>query len=553
MRDGIGPEHAVAHVLGPGARPVGLAFAAAGGRVMTCAHVVNTALGRPRRAPDEPDLRVALLFPLSADDAPRSARVLHWPEGPEWDAGRDLAVLALDEPIPGDVPELMLAPYVRHADIPVQLVGSAATSGMRHVRGHLVGSVAAHRWQINQENGEPYRAEPGFSGGPVWDRNTGVVLGVLRAASDEHMGAECVDFSSIDVTGMAERRTHSGVDTRVARLLDEATRLLPEYQAYAASDVDVVPYHHQALVDAAENVAHAEPARVPAFARAMTMTYDRVNSDSLLRMARVLAARHPERARALVAEAGRLRHGGTQQPSPETLAMMAVALAPGDSAYAGRLVAQAEARLSDRSFGSHDTPPMVLAHIARALAPMDPDRARSLGHRAQTLLQREDYDQEDWRATQLAELAAVLAEVDGPGAEELVLRAERLMGRTSRHGPFTNGYLFGMIRAVSSVDPACAERIVRRRPDGFHKTAALTIVARATAAGDPAYCLALAGEIEAMAETVFADARHTIVTAETARAIAAVDPDRAERLVDLLPPTHRTPLLTQIARSLREG
>ncbi|HYN97461.1 MAG TPA: trypsin-like peptidase domain-containing protein, partial [Pilimelia sp.] len=103
------PEHAIARVLGR-TRPVGLAFLVRDRELLTCAHVVNTALGRPKEATD-PALGAPLEieFVFADGGRRRGAVVAGWLPTPGAFSQRDAAVLRLSETAPAELPRLRLA------------------------------------------------------------------------------------------------------------------------------------------------------------------------------------------------------------------------------------------------------------------------------------------------------------------------------------------------------------------------------------------------------------------------------------------------------------
>src|SRR5262245_23677674 len=201
------PERGIVRILRNG-RPVGLAFHVGDGWLLTCAHVVNTALGRPRRESASPG-EVVLAIDSAFNAWPsRTAGVRHWsPAGVDlvtsatptgsrqvrhWSpAGvgpfdeRDVAVLSIVGAVPPDLPTLRLAAGEVTAG-EVQAFGPSpdrTTSG--HVRGLLLGAVDQGRLQVNQRVDGILRIRSGFSGGPVWRPDTGEVVGALQATAVE--------------------------------------------------------------------------------------------------------------------------------------------------------------------------------------------------------------------------------------------------------------------------------------------------------------------------------------------------------------------------------
>ena len=86
-------------------RIVGAGFLVSQRQILTCAHVIDDALGRPRNTPEMPQAEVHLDFPLVAPDQQLAARVVCWqPVHPDG-GGSDVAGLELvDEPPAGAAP-----------------------------------------------------------------------------------------------------------------------------------------------------------------------------------------------------------------------------------------------------------------------------------------------------------------------------------------------------------------------------------------------------------------------------------------------------------------
>ena len=184
------PEYGICEVF-RGAYVTGLGFAIGPSHVVTCAHVVNSALGRAgKRDPARPGqaevIRVRFAIGSTVgDDGYRAASVMRWlpDEAGTFDAN-DIAVLQLAEPAPAHV--CFLRPAGFRPLMPVQMWGPQGTGRPDggHVKGELLGEVRGGRIQISVGGG-PFRVRPGFSGGPVWEPATGDVAGVLSACGAE--------------------------------------------------------------------------------------------------------------------------------------------------------------------------------------------------------------------------------------------------------------------------------------------------------------------------------------------------------------------------------
>ncbi|MER7971649.1 trypsin-like peptidase domain-containing protein [Streptomyces sp. NPDC005840] len=148
--------------------------------VLTCAHVVEAALGRTEadRVP-EGTLRVG--FPAAGTGGEVTARVAAdgWLRLPP---ALDLAVLRLAEPPPGSVTAAPVGTGGAATGTPVTLFGHPAS--VPHglwASGRVTGPGGAHpRWrQIDGLDLVGAAVERGFSGAGVWDLDRGLVIGVL--------------------------------------------------------------------------------------------------------------------------------------------------------------------------------------------------------------------------------------------------------------------------------------------------------------------------------------------------------------------------------------
>jgi len=183
------PEHSICEILHRD-RVVGLGFAIGQGHVATCAHVVNSALGRAdKRDPAWPGnaemiwLRFAI-GSAGSDGECRKASVVGWlPASARTFDADDIAVLRLGEPAPAYVRVLRPARY--RPSMPVQMWGPQfGRPDGGHVKGEVRGKVRSGRSHISVEGGQ-FRVRPGFSGGPVWEPGTGKAVGVLSACGAE--------------------------------------------------------------------------------------------------------------------------------------------------------------------------------------------------------------------------------------------------------------------------------------------------------------------------------------------------------------------------------
>ncbi len=186
-----GYETAIVRLRGWAAgRPtVGLGLLVGAAHVVTCAHVVNTALGRGQRQqepPGESEL-VQLDFPQLAKAPVRLAHVASsaWiPPPSSGTGGGDVAGLVLTEEAPADAARARFAVAAPEPGARLRVFGYPGTplrqNGM-WVDVDLKGEVGNQLLQVESRVDQTVKAQPGFSGSPVWDHDTGEAVGLLQA------------------------------------------------------------------------------------------------------------------------------------------------------------------------------------------------------------------------------------------------------------------------------------------------------------------------------------------------------------------------------------
>ncbi|MCI5194566.1 MAG: hypothetical protein D3915_15880 [Candidatus Electrothrix sp. AU1_5] len=161
----------------------GAGFIITSEHALTCAHVINSALGRKeddRRCPGT-DERISLDF--LGSDAPRAeARVLRWfpvCEDFESDELEDIAVLEFIGPLPAEVYPVSLVVPDNNDSIKIKMCGFPyCFSGGTYVEGIVQGAIKGGKIEVHPTK-ENRTVDPGFSGTAAWDMEQHVVCGMI--------------------------------------------------------------------------------------------------------------------------------------------------------------------------------------------------------------------------------------------------------------------------------------------------------------------------------------------------------------------------------------
>ncbi len=184
-----GPERFTVRILGADGKVRGLGVLVGEFHIVTCAHVVNSVLGREQRAqaPPEPDVRVLVDFPF-LDDHPRplpSTVVMWLPPSDSRGMGDDVAGLVITESLPRGAVAARLAVEPARAGHQVRLFGypgAPVRPDGGWVSATVRGATGNGRLQIDSSQDSALRVQPGFSGSALYDDGSGRVMGMLAAA-----------------------------------------------------------------------------------------------------------------------------------------------------------------------------------------------------------------------------------------------------------------------------------------------------------------------------------------------------------------------------------
>ena len=179
------PGQFVVRILTPSGTAAGVGVLVGRDEIITCAHVVNTALMRPPGGQDRPEGTVLVDFPLLEGTQPVTARIVGWIPPPRAGvAGDDLAGLVLGS-VPAEATPARLTAEPPRAGRLVDVFGYPGEpprpSGA-WVEATVRGEVGGGRLHLDGTPGSALRIQPGYSGSPLCDRESGRVTGLLVAA-----------------------------------------------------------------------------------------------------------------------------------------------------------------------------------------------------------------------------------------------------------------------------------------------------------------------------------------------------------------------------------
>ncbi|MFD5897200.1 trypsin-like peptidase domain-containing protein [Streptomyces sp. NPDC060366] len=167
---------AVVRVKGLDGELAGAGFLVAPQMVLTCAHVVNDALDRPREEEVAAGTEVFVDLPFAEGGG--AAEVERWVPVRADQTG-DIAVLRLRTAIPGARPVNMAdTERVWGHDVRVPGFPRRSPGGVWH-HGRLRGGTAEGWVQLSQADPHGIPVEKGFSGSPVWDEQLRAVTGMV--------------------------------------------------------------------------------------------------------------------------------------------------------------------------------------------------------------------------------------------------------------------------------------------------------------------------------------------------------------------------------------
>ncbi|MBN3963511.1 trypsin-like peptidase domain-containing protein [Nostoc sp. NMS8] len=180
---------AITRIFHPSGAVFGVGFLVSGrtqNYILTCAHVVTSALSLPEDIVEAPSDDIYLDFPLIASGQQLKAKVVFWQpvvSNALTSEPEDIAGLQIEGQLPKEAQPIQLIRASNIWEHPFRIFGFPnghndgvwATGVLRDAQGK--GWV-----QLEDSKVTGYRIEPGFSGAPIWDETLVGVVGMAVAA-----------------------------------------------------------------------------------------------------------------------------------------------------------------------------------------------------------------------------------------------------------------------------------------------------------------------------------------------------------------------------------
>jgi Trypsin-like peptidase domain/Effector-associated domain 9 len=181
-------KSAIARVYSSNGAVVGAGFLVSNRHLLTCAHVVTTALGMLLATVEAPSGLVDLDFPLILPEQKVKAKVVFW-GSPQGD--NDIAALELEHQPPNGYGAVRLVKSDNFWNHPFQIFGFPSQRDFGVWASGVLRDKTAQGWvQIEGIKTQGYQVQPGFSGAPIWDENLEGVVGMAVAAEKKREEAK---------------------------------------------------------------------------------------------------------------------------------------------------------------------------------------------------------------------------------------------------------------------------------------------------------------------------------------------------------------------------
>jgi len=176
-------KNSIARIYHANGAVVGTGFLVSERYVLTCAHVVASALSIPDNTPETPIGEIDFDLPLIAAEKKFKARVNFWKPVSPAEELEDIAGLKVESQLPNEAKPVSLMGADDLWGHPLRLFGFPKGHNDGVWGTGILRDRTGKGWiQIEDIKVTGYQVEPGFSGAPIWDEQLSGVVGMTVAA-----------------------------------------------------------------------------------------------------------------------------------------------------------------------------------------------------------------------------------------------------------------------------------------------------------------------------------------------------------------------------------
>ncbi|WP_392533371.1 trypsin-like peptidase domain-containing protein [Nostoc sp. C117] len=197
---------AIARIFYPNGAVVGVGFLVSGrtqNYILTCAHVVTSALSLPEDIVEVPSNDIYLDFPLIASGQKLKAKVVFWQpvvSNASTSEPEDIAGLQIEGHLPKEAQPIQLIKASNIWEHPFRIFGFPSGHNDGVWGTGVLRDVQGKGWvQLEDSKVTGYRVEQGFSGAPIWDETLVGVVGMAVAAEKQREDIKTAFMIPVDV------------------------------------------------------------------------------------------------------------------------------------------------------------------------------------------------------------------------------------------------------------------------------------------------------------------------------------------------------------------